>query len=351
MTVIKRVRSGVHHPDEDFTTDGHNGFPVAPLSASRAATAAKATAARRGSTVTSPTMARQDPRGPASPALRSGDTDRRSLGQMDAPDDGRELPDYFGFLRRQALVIVLAILVVTAAAVALLTQTPSVYTSHATVLVQPLASGAAGVVGGRTDGAINLDTEAQILKSTSVAQAAKKALNSTASTSALLNRLSVAIPANSSVMTIAYQAHSPAKAAAGAQAFAQAYLANRAATANADVKQQVNSYIKQRTSLQAELLAVTKRLQIELPSSSAGIYDRSQKELVADEIQDLNSNLNTLQGQVVIPGQIIAPAGIPSQPSGPKSQLYIVGGIVLGLIVGLLLGLARDSRRRRRVTA
>jgi succinoglycan biosynthesis transport protein ExoP len=270
---------------------------------------------------------------------------------MESPDDGRELPDYFGFLRRQALVIILAVLVVTGAAVGLLAQTASVYTSHASVLVQPLASGASSVVGGRTDGAINLDTEAQILKSTSIAQSVQKQLNTTATTTALIGRLSVAVPANSSVMTIGYQAHSPAKAAAGAQAFAQAYLANRAATANADVKEQVNSYLKQRAALQAELLAVTKRLQIESASSSAGIYDRQQKTLVTNEIQDLNSNLNTLQGQVVIPGQIIGAAVIPGQPSGPNSQLYIVSGVIAGLVLGLLLGLARDGRRRRRLAA
>jgi uncharacterized protein involved in exopolysaccharide biosynthesis len=270
---------------------------------------------------------------------------------MDSPDDGRELPDYFGFLRRQALVIVLAILVITGAAIGLLAQTASVYTSHASVLVQPLASGASSVVGGRTDAAINLDTEAQILKSTSIAQAVQKQLNTTATTSTLIGRLSVAVPANSSVMTIAYKAHSPAKAAAGAQAFAQAYLANRAATANADVKAQVNSYLKQRVSLQAELLAVTKRLQIETATSSAGRYDGSQKTLITSEIQDLNSNLNTLQGQVVIPGQIIAAAVAPGSPSGPKPELYIVSGVVIGLVVGLLLGLARDSRRKRRLAA
>jgi succinoglycan biosynthesis transport protein ExoP len=233
----------------------------------------------------------------------------------------------------------------------LLTQTASVYTSHASVLVQPLASGAGSVVGARTDGAINLDTEAQILKSTNVAESVQKQLNTKASTSALISRLSVAVPANSSVMTIAYKASSSARAAAGAQAFAQAYLANRAATANADVKQQVNSYLKQRAALQAGLLAVTHRLQIEAVTSSAGIYDRSQKDLITAEIQDLNSNLNTLQGQVVIPGQIIGAAVAPSQPSGPNPQLYIVSGIIAGLVIGLLLGLARDSRRRRRLAA
>jgi uncharacterized protein involved in exopolysaccharide biosynthesis len=270
---------------------------------------------------------------------------------MDSADDGRELPDYFGFLRRQALIIILAILVVTAGAVGLLTQKPNVYTSHASVLIQPLASGASSVVGGRTGGAINLDTEAQILKSTSIAAAVQKQLNTASTTSALISRLSVAVPANSSVMTIGFQASSAAKAAAGAQAFAQAYLANRAATANTDVKQQVNSYLKQRVALQAQLLAVTKRLQIETATSSAGIYDRSQKDLITSEIQGLNTNLDTLQGQVVIPGQIIGAAVVPSKPSGPKPQLYIVGGIIVGLIVGLLLGLARDSRRRRRLAA
>jgi uncharacterized protein involved in exopolysaccharide biosynthesis len=347
MTLNKRDRSG--GPTDDFTTDGRNGFPVGSVGASRATTgAARTTSARRGTWVTSPTMARRDPRIPAPAATPAGDTWQAGQGQPGWQDSGRELPDYFGFLRRQAWIVVLCVAVGAAAAFGLLSQTANTYTSHASVLVQPLATVSSTVVGSRTNGTINLDTEAQILKSTTVAAAAQKTLGTTESTVALLSRVSVTVPANTSVLTISCTGKAPTSAAACAQAFARAYLTNRAATAQADVTQQANSYKKQLATVQASLLAVTKRLQVETAASSAGIYDRSQKDLITSEIQDLNSNLNSLTGQVVIPGQIIAAANTPSARSGPSTQLYVISGIVVGLIVGLLLGMGREARRRGR---
>jgi uncharacterized protein involved in exopolysaccharide biosynthesis len=344
MTLTKRVRRG---PTDDFTTDGRNGFPVGSVGASRATTAARATSARRGNGVTSPTMARRDQRIPAASATPAGDAWPAGQGQLGWQDSGGELPDYFGFLRRQAWIVILCVVVGAAAAVGLLTQKANTYTSHASVLVQPLATVSSTVVGGRTNGTINLDTEAQILKSTTVAAAAKKTLGTAETTTALLSRVSVTVPANTSVLTISCTAHTPTPAAACAQAFARAYLTNRAATAQSDVTQQADSYRKQLATVQASLLAVTKRLQVETPTSSAGIYDRSQKDLITNEIQGLNTNFNSLTGQVVIPGQIIGAANVPTARSGPSTQLYVISGIVVGLIVGLLLGLGREARRRR----
>src|SRR2546423_8596734 len=54
---------------------------------------------------------------------------------------------------------------------------PKVYESSTSVLVQPVGAGQdTNVVGGRTKGDLNLDTEAQLVRSTAVAAEAAKLL-------------------------------------------------------------------------------------------------------------------------------------------------------------------------------
>ena len=59
----------------------------------------------------------------------------------------------------------------TAGAAGYTSAQPKVYESHTSVLVQPAGSDT-NVVGGRTRGDINLDTEAQLVRSTAVAAGA-----------------------------------------------------------------------------------------------------------------------------------------------------------------------------------
>src|SRR5690349_4572858 len=103
---------------------------------------------------------------------------------------------------------------------------PKVYESSASVLVQPIGVDT-NVVGGRTKGDINLDTEAQLVHSTAVATDAGTLLRSTQRPQQLARRVSVEVPPNTSVLVITYSGPSPQAAQSGAHAFAEAYLANR----------------------------------------------------------------------------------------------------------------------------
>src|SRR3954471_23662276 len=104
--------------------------------------------------------------------------------------------------------------------------------SAASVLVSPAGTDA-NASGGRTKGDINLDTEAQLVKSTAVAVGAKQLLRSPAAPDELAKAVTVEVPANTTVLVIAYTGDSPQAAQASAHAFAEAYLRNREASARA----------------------------------------------------------------------------------------------------------------------
>ena len=143
-----------------------------------------------------------------------------------------EFADYLGVLRRRWLVVVVFTCLGLAAAGAYVAIAHKEYTATASVNVT--ATGSAGsqngaVAGGRTSSAVNLDTEAQIVQSSTVAAMAARAIHATVTPTALAARVSVAVPPNSSVLQISCRAATPPKAAACANAFAAAYLQNRSA--------------------------------------------------------------------------------------------------------------------------
>jgi capsular polysaccharide biosynthesis protein len=266
------------------------------------------------------------------------------------PLDDRDIPDYGAVIRRYWRPVVAFTILGAVLAGLALHVVPHRYTAHASVLVQPIdtSSDSGGLVGSRTPSAtVNLDTEAQLVKSTPVATRAKELLGSSSSISALVSRVLVTVPANSSVLVISYTAHTPALAAAGAHDFATAYLANRSSSAQADVDVQSKAYTKQLLSLDSQLQHVTDKLVTEPPSSATRAYDLALKANLSGQINSLSTALNQLTTTALIPGAIIADAVPPVRPSGPNRTLYLASGVMLGLLAGLLVGVARSALDKR----
>jgi capsular polysaccharide biosynthesis protein len=281
---------------------------------------------------------------PGPPERRSA----RSQELMEPTEHWQEIPDYLSFLRSRALSIITGLVVGVAAAIALLVVTPAQYTSHAAVSVHPLPDDSStAVANGRTSGLLNLDTEAQIVKSTQVATGAQKILQVSTPVTTMINHVVVTVPANSGILTISYEAHSAKAAAAGAQAFAQAYLANRLSSAQSDLNAQIATYRKQMATAQTALQKVTEKLQTEVSSTSSAANDRQTQALLATQVKTYSQSLSELTTTTVIPGSIISAAQPPSVPSGPNKIVYLVSGVMLGLLGGLLLGLWRSRRDKR----
>ena len=97
-----------------------------------------------------------------------------------------------------------------------------------------------------------------------MATIAVRSLHSPLSPTALLGNVSVAVPANSSVLQISCQAQSAQQAAACANAFAAAYLQNRSATAATTTNAELETVRDQLSGLEKSTTRLT--IQIQVPA-------------------------------------------------------------------------------------
>ena len=118
-----------------------------------------------------------------------------------------QLGDYLRLAKRRWWAIALGLLVGLSAGYAFTATRSQEYTATASVLVQPVATDTE-VVNGRTTGAVNLDTEAQLVRSSKTAQAARDLLRTESDLTTLIERVSVTVPPNTAVLAITYTAPS-----------------------------------------------------------------------------------------------------------------------------------------------
>ncbi|HZB51896.1 MAG TPA: hypothetical protein VE547_22610, partial [Mycobacteriales bacterium] len=150
--------------------------------------------------------------------------------------------------------------------------------------------------------------------------------------SELSGRLSVATPLNSQILDITYRGDTPAEAAAGANAFAEAYLDFRRGSAEEQLRNRLDNLSRRITALTAELRSTPGRL---------------QQELLATDISGLREQQSALTTTVVDPGTVIGVAQRPAWPASPRRLMYFVSGLLVGLLVGLVAAVARDRNDDR----
>jgi capsular polysaccharide biosynthesis protein/Mrp family chromosome partitioning ATPase len=264
------------------------------------------------------------------------------------PED-MQLIDYTGVLRRRWWVILACALIGLLAGVGYLRAAHKVYTATASVYVTATSGTANQVANGRTTGTVNLDTQAQVVQSSAVAQAAARLMHATDTIPQLLGRVSVSVPANSQVLAISCQASTAAKAAACAQSFAQAYLSYSRATTTASV----NSQLSALQSRIAGLQSASAKLAVEVASLPVNSSRRAvaQEQLKSDhsQLSALNSRVAQLAATLASPsgGSIISSAIPPQRPSSPKALLVLPSGLLAGLLIGLVLAFLAGHGHRR----
>src|SRR5258708_19107904 len=143
----------------------------------------------------------------------------------DAPDYF-ELSDYTGVLRRRWRRIAVAGCAGLALAAAYVVLGPKTYTATALIQVNALPNNA-NAVGGRTGGPVNMDNEAQSVRSLAVAQIVKSHLLSPQSAADIAQNIHVTVPPNSTFLQISCGAPTAIEAAKCANAAGKAYLYNR----------------------------------------------------------------------------------------------------------------------------
>ncbi|GAA2251274.1 hypothetical protein GCM10010402_02850 [Actinomadura luteofluorescens] len=248
-----------------------------------------------------------------------------------AKADSTELAEYAAMLRRRWWVVVAGAMLGLAIAGAGLVLLPKSYVSTAIVQVTATDPEVPKSNGGKND--FSLETEAQRLRSTEVTSLVQKRIGASDSPLALGRRVQVTVPPNSSVLVIEWAASSSAKARAGAQAFAEAYLQNR------------NQKAVQRLQSQAAVL----EKQINDVRTKLTTAGATQRRVLTAQINAFSNKLTDLQVAAanVDGGEIITSASPPAGPSSPDPVKFLPSGLAGGLLLGIILAIMYDRFDRR----
>ncbi|GAB3452341.1 hypothetical protein GCM10027570_30470 [Streptomonospora sediminis] len=233
-------------------------------------------------------------------------------------------------------------------AVAALLLVPESYTSTTSVHVRPTGiPELTGERSGRTNGEVNLDTEAQIVGSAEVSAAVADRLGPGAEPAELSRAVEVTVPPNSSVLQISFTGARPSSARRASAAFADAYLDYRTEQVDRRIGDTLDSLKDQADSRHAELARLSRR------SETGAAVPQGRITAVQTEITELNKQIHPLSAlrESVVPGQVITAATTPEAPTSPVAALWPATGGALGLAAGLAAAFAADRRGHRLHTA
>jgi succinoglycan biosynthesis transport protein ExoP len=262
-----------------------------------------------------------------------------------------EPSDLGALLRRGWLVVAVAVTLGVIGGVVLTNLQQARYTASSSVLVTATGvSDSTNLANSRTAGStINLDTEAQLARSTQVAERVKvidSARRSTP-TQQLLENLSVSVPANTSVLRLSYTANTARAAAQTANDFAASYLYIRANNAQATLDDQIKKVSGNISAKMKELRGVATSLATLPTGSKLRNFTQAERALLITQVSNLTTQYNKLSATVVTPGVVLSKAIVPSTPSSPSLLLNVAAGLALGLLVGLLIAWLRFAKPRR----
>jgi capsular polysaccharide biosynthesis protein len=275
--------------------------------------------------------------------------ERWGMGSSQQP--GVEAVDYTGVLRRRWAVVVAAAVLGLVGAVAYVVVAPKVYTATSVVFVKTTGADVGnGITGNRTSGAlVNLDTEAQIVKSGTVASMAGKMMHSSLTAYELAKQVTVTVPPNSQVLDIACDAPTGAGAATCANDFATAYLQNRSASAAAVLNQQLKTLQGKVGALEKAIAKLNTAISGLAKNSATRLNDQAVLATDRTQANSLNGEITALTGLAanVDGGHVITTATAPGKPSSPSKTLVLPSGLAAGLVAGLVVAFVWDRRDKR----
>ena len=179
-----------------------------------------------------------------------------------------------------------------------------------------------------------------------------------AAAGALRTHVEVTNPVGTLVLRIAFTGSSPRRAQAGAQAFAEAYLEHRRASADRIRARGIARNGSRLSQLERDLAAALDAVNAAPAGTAVRATAEGNRDDILGRITAVTAASASLERVDTEPGQIIRPAERPSAPSGPSPILVLLAAGVLGLIVGATIAFVRDrmdprisSRRAWRAVA
>jgi len=254
---------------------------------------------------------------------------------------------YTSLLRRQALVIVGAVLLGTALGLLRTMTTAPVYTSTVSVMApaEPLHTGSRRLTGqdgsSRRPRNSTMDTEAQLVLSNEVLTRLSSFQGFRVGHDELRRRIKITAPANTRVLNIAVSASRPETAQQGAGIVAEAYLS---------LREQIVGGVQQRNreALQRRRAVLEKRLAA-LPGDEAAmprLTARSRRQALVNQLSSVEKELHALESRAIQSGEVLRSPALPTAPDDVNGELGPATGAGVGLIVGVGIALVRNRRPR-----
>jgi succinoglycan biosynthesis transport protein ExoP len=234
--------------------------------------------------------------------------------------------DYLGWLVRRWWIVAIAMAVCAVGALGYVSTQPKAYDSTTPVLVLPPAGDSSKV---------DLDTEAQIVPQAAVATGAQTLLGTTRTLPDLISHISVTVPPNTAILDITCEAATPLDAQKCSQAFAQAYLDQRATVAQKALDQQIAAIVDKITALNKQLNTAAAQAATQSNGTAGKEQATQNMQSLNNQISAANNRLQPLQAIVINPGRILTPANLPKHVSKPNIKLYLISGIAVGVLLGL----------------
>lgn len=239
------------------------------------------------------------------------------------------------------LTVIGAVLGATAGVAA---REPQIATSA--ILLSPL-DGNAFYPSTRGEQLINLNTEAQVLRSDAVAKTIPGRQD--ANVEDLLDQVTVVVPVNTQILQISYTDPDPAVAVRRAQAFADSYLAFREARATDSVNSRVEGIKAEVARYQKDLSDLSSRLTRAGAGSPEASLLLTQVQSVSTQVSQLNAQMGDISTTPLYPGQVITPARLQGGSFLNLPLLLTVAGGLAGLALALALALVRSRPKSGKV--
>jgi capsular exopolysaccharide synthesis family protein len=217
----------------------------------------------------------------------------------------------------------------------------STYTASARVVVEPIVNAVTSGTSGNTQ-TPNMQTESEIVKSVDTANVVRSTLGISTPAAALVKGVRVSVPADTNVLAVGYASSDPATAARLANAFAQAYVAQRRANAREQIQAVIDS-LKGKLEGDGTTLTGLKREINHTHNAINRATLQAQVDVLNNEIASISPRIVDLQtiSASIEGGRVVQLASTPSSPDGPGLPVATSLSLILGLVIGAVIAVAR----------
>jgi non-specific protein-tyrosine kinase len=248
---------------------------------------------------------------------------------LEPPVEEQGLKRYVETIRERLPLVILAILVTTGVAVAYVATAQKTYEARADLLVTPVSGEepllrSLPLIFESVDPTRDVETAAQFVTNTDVAERVKEELGSDQSARDLLSKVEAAPVAQSNIIAVTATGDSPEEARDLANAFAEATVEDR----TEQVHEAIDGLIP---GLQATV-------------------ENAPTQAVSDQAAAELAQLETLRAAPDPSLRVETLADLPTTQASPRPVLSIAGGIIAGLVLGMVAAFASqalDPRLRR----